>query len=179
VGGGLDLSGLQSIPAGFNPTVGGWLDLRGNLKSESRPIPDDYVFSWGNGKYIMRDSVLTEVLHKKGNIYKVKIVGQREESFLVIDGKFSAHGETLKKAKSDLEFKIIAEKLKNEPITKETKITIQYYHTVTGACETGIKNWMDKNGLSDKEEITAAELLPYLEKSNAYGLDKIKSLITF
>jgi len=37
---------------------------------------------------------------------------------------------------------------------------------------------MEQNKIT-KEEIKAGELLKLLEKTNAYGLDRFKSLITF
>jgi hypothetical protein len=40
---------------------------------------------------------------------------------------FYAHGETVKKAISDLQFKVVAEKLKNDPINEETIITVNHY----------------------------------------------------
>jgi len=104
---------------------------------------------------------------KKGKIVK-------QECFVAEKGKFTAHGETVKKAIQDLEFKIISEKLKNEPIKKDTIITIQYYHSITGACELGIKDWMKSNGIKDK--IKAIDLLPILKKTNAYGFEKFKQL---
>ena len=88
---------------------------------------------------------------------------------------FFAHGETVKKAIQDVQFKAIAEKLKNEPIKADTVISVQYYRTVTGACEMGCKSWMNQNGIS-VEEMTAAELLPLLKKTSAYGYEKIKAM---
>ncbi len=93
-------------------------------------------------------------------------------------GKFMAHGETIHKAIEDVNFKFIAEKLKNEPIKKDTIITINHYRLITGACEFGIKSWMQNNGIT-AESIIASELLPMLEKTNAYGLNNFKKLITF
>ena len=107
---------------------------------------------------------------------KNKII--KEVSYVAQKDNFSAHGETLKKAISDLQFKLISEKLKKEPINKNTVITINYYRLLTGACEQGVKSWMQSNNIK-KEEYKASELLPLLEKSNAYGLDKFKSMITF
>ncbi len=121
---------------------------------------------------------MCEILSKKGKSYKIKIAGKTSPSYLVTDGKFWSHGETLKKAHEDLHFKTIAEKLKNDPIQKDTVITIQYYRILTGACEQGVKSWMQQNDVA-KEEITADELLPLLVKTNAYGLSKFKELITF
>ena len=87
-----------------------------------------------------------------------------------------SHGETIKKAYEDLEFKFNSEKLKKEPITLDTEITINHYRIVTGACEMGVKNWMSENNIL-VEKIKAKDLLPLLEKTNAYGYQKFKSLI--
>jgi hypothetical protein len=98
-------------------------------------------------------------------------------SFLAEKEGFTAHGETVKKAVSDLQFKIVAEKLKSEPIEADTIITINHYRLITGACEFGVKSWMEQNKV--KENIKASELLPILKKTGAYGIDKFQSLLTF
>ena len=101
---------------------------------------------------------------------------------------FTAHGDTIKKAVEDLQFKIIAERLKNEPIKADTQFTVKYYRTITGACDLGCRHWMENHGLEyniengntvEKNPITAKELLPLLEKSNASGVDKFKKLVDF
>ncbi len=101
-----------------------------------------------------------------------------DKGYLVERGVFSAHGETLKKAMYDLNFKEIAEKLKKDPINKDTIITDEYYRVVTGACEFGVSDWRNKNNVKE-EEIMASDLLPLLESTNAYGYQIIKNLITF
>ena len=178
VGGSLDLRSLTSIPEGFNPTVGGYLYLRSGIRASHKSLNPKHIFSWQNGKYIKVDGILCEVLIKRKNVYKIKVAGKITESYLVTDGNDWAHGETLKKAKEDLHFKIISEKLKKEPIKKDTMITVQHYRLITGACESGCRYWMNTNGIS-KEKIKAIELLPLLEKTNAYGVDRFKKLITF
>lgn len=100
------------------------------------------------------------------------------ETVLVEKDGFFAHGETVKKAMEDLQFKIAVEKIKKEPIYEDTVITEQYYRTITGACEQGIKNWREENNIT-VESLTAKELLPILEKTNAYGMEQFKALITF
>ena len=102
----------------------------------------------------------------------------KEECFVANKGEHFAHGESIKKAIQDVQFKAIAETLRKEPIKKDTIITMQYYRIVTGACEMGCKSWMQKNNIT-KESYKASELLPLLEKTNAYGLERFKSLITF
>ena len=197
VGGDLYLGSVTSIPEGFNPTVGGDLDLRSvtsipegfkdlqNWKEAriKKPLgklntPKNKLLFWQDGKYIKADGIFTEVVNKKGNVYRVKKVHSQKEFYLVTDGETHAHGDTLKQAKEDYRFKIIAEKLKKDPITKDTVITVQYYRIVTGACEMGIKNWMEQNNIK-KDSYKASELLPLLEKTNAYGLERFKNLVNF
>ncbi|WP_316743726.1 hypothetical protein, partial [Pedobacter antarcticus] len=89
---------------------------------------------------------------------------------------FYAHGETVKKSISDLQFKIVAEKLRNEPILPDTIVTVNHYRLVTGACEAGVKSWMEQNNITS-ESIKASELLPLLRKTHAYGLERFEALI--
>ncbi len=93
------------------------------------------------------------------------------------DGK-TAHGKTVKKAISDLEFKFVVEKMKKTPINADTIVTSEHYRIITGACEYGVLEWKKNNNIQ-VDEIRADELLTLLEKTNAYGLSKFKELITF
>ena len=180
VGGNLNLPSLTSIPDGFNPTVGGYLNWkRGNKHIGATVEINRPIIEWQDSKYVSADGMFTEVLHKKGNLYLVKKIGKEKEFYLVTDGKFHAHGDTLKEATDDLHFKVISEKLKKEPIKADTMISKAYYRIITGACTAGVNDWVEKNGLGGKTEIRADELLPILEKSGAYALDRFKQLITF
>ena len=102
---------------------------------------------------------------------------KKRACYVATKDKFFAHGKSVKKAVTDLQFKLIAEKLQKDPIKSDTVITVQYYRIVTGACELGCKNFIEQHKLKDSYK--AKELLPILEKYNAYGLERIKSLITF
>lgn len=113
---------------------------------------------------------------------------RKEVCFVASKDKFNAHGKTIKQAVSDLQFKIVAEKLMKEPIKKDTKFTVKYYRLLTGACDFGCRSWMEQNKIPfdivgnetiEKKPMIASELLPILEKTNAYGIDKIKKLLTF
>jgi len=187
VGGYLDLRSLTSIPQGFNPTVGGSLDLGSGLTVETKPYKNP-ILSWQNGKYISVDGMFTEVIEKKGNTYKVRYIGKEEISYVVTDGEHHAHGETLAEAKSDLRFKKMAEKLKSEPIKADTLLTVQHYRLITGACDAGVRQFMEQNKIAYKvvggktvelKPIAAKDLLPILEKNQAYGLNKFKELLQF
>ena len=116
-------------------------------------------------------------------IYNSGII--KEVCYVAEKDNFFAHGVDIKTAISDLQFKIVSEKLKNEPITEETIITINYYRLITGACEFGTKSWIKENIKPEKQEIITAEgilakdLFDILEKTNAYGFNKFKDLVTF
>jgi hypothetical protein len=114
---------------------------------------------------------------------------KKEECFVAEKDGFYAHGETVKKSIQDLNFKIISEKLKKEPINKDTLITVKYYRLITGSCDMGCRNWLNQNNIDysidengetvEKQPMKALDLLNILEKSNAYGVEKFKSLVTF
>jgi len=89
---------------------------------------------------------------------------------------FSAHGDTLKKAVEDLTFKVLSEKMKSEPLSMSDTVDVPRYRAITGACSTGVQMFRDAHGLK-KDSYTVEELLPILEKNNAYGIQRFKQLI--
>jgi hypothetical protein len=103
---------------------------------------------------------------------------KKKYCFVAEKDNFYAHGETIKKAISDLQYKIVVEKMKNEPIKADTIITVAHYRAITGACELGVKSWMEQNKIN-VTEIKACDLLPILKQTNAYGFEKFKKLVTF
>ena len=132
-----------------------------------------------NGKlkeYIVVDGIRSILLSRKANVTMV-LTNSFETLYIVTKDGYSAHGKTLKQANEDVNFKIESEKLKNEPILKDTIVTVKHYRLITGACEVGVKSWMQENNI--KEGLTAKELLPILERTNAYGVVKFKSLISW
>jgi hypothetical protein len=186
VGGSLYLNTV-TVPAGFNPTVGSGLYIKGRWR-EYHTLNPNKIISWQNGKYIKADGIFTEVIHRRGNVYKVKRMNDTKEWYLVTNGEFNAHGDTIKSAQSDLNFKMMAEKLKSEPIAPDTELTVMYYRTLTGACDVGCREWMQSNQIPYTIEagktveinpMTAKELLPILEKTKPYGFEKFKELLTF
>jgi hypothetical protein len=136
---------------------------RKELQSKYIQLESDYIFEWQSGKYIKTDGILTEVISKKGNIRKVKIVGKTKESYLVTDGNGKwSHGETLKEAKQDLMFKISnRNKSDYEGLTLESKLpldkAIECYRVITGACSQGTKSFV--NSISTKKSYLISELI--------------------
>jgi hypothetical protein len=108
--------------------------------------------------------------------------------YIVQKGEYAAHAKTPKKGIEDVKFKIFVETLKNENIQKDTLITVKLYRLLTGACDNGVQQWLKTNNIPfkvvdnetiEEKPITAEELLPLLEETKAYGLNKIKSLINW
>jgi hypothetical protein len=216
VGGYLDLRSLTSIPEGFNPTVGGdlvWKNGQKRIGAQVPPKPRVEVnrnFFWENehGKFALIDGIFCEILNDKKasietlsdipvtecKVYSAKKIGKPDKFFIVGRGNHYAHGSDLRKAFSDLEFKIISEKLKSEPIAADTELDVKHYRLITGACDMGCRSFLESNKIPfrviddetvfvDKQgnpaKMKAKDLLPLLEKSDAYGLSKFKQLITF
>jgi hypothetical protein len=172
VGGGLYLYSVTSIPESFNPTVGRDLYLKDGLSCNYNKLPENYMFSWQNEKYIMVDGIFTEVVSKRGNVWKVKKVNTEKEFYLISDGEKYAHGDTLKEAKEDLIFKI-GNRTKED--YKELKLDsvlsieegIQCYRVITGACSFGVKDFMQNRMKNKKKEYTISEIIEMTE--NEYG----------
>jgi hypothetical protein len=181
VGGYLYLGSVTSIPEGFNPTVGGGLYLSSGNRYIGKQMPE-IVLEWQDGKYKKVDDIFCEFVNKNPRIvngievFQLKKVNKKEFLFLAKQDSCYAHGSTLEKSIEDLKFKIMSDKLKKEPLKMDTVITRQYYRIITGACELGVDSWMNENKVT-KEEITVRELLPILEKTNAYGLSNFKKVI--
>lgn len=177
-------------------TINGSLDLRG-LQYSDRNILNGNINTLKvgynkEGGYCYFDNILSKVIsvsERKGYIIYTTPLG-----YIAQKDKYTAHGNTVKKAIKDVEFKVIAEKLKKEPIKRNTIITVQYYRIITGACDSGVRQWMLNNDIPFKvlnigtvqeetkevKPITAETLLAILEKNpNTYGLDKFKSLINW
>ena len=191
INGNLDLYSLTTAHKDFlsNTTINGRLELN-SLNSEDQIILDNNVKQLTEGYfpdkgYCYFDGILRKVLSvtkkKDYTIYTTPF------DYIAQKGNFTAHGKTIKKAILDLEFKIVREKLSNEPINGNTIMSVKHYRIITGACELGCKDFMNKNGISYRytddelevvDDIRASELLVMLEKNNAYGLEKFRELVT-
>ena len=159
INGGLDLSSLTNVDKDF---------LRKNVKKLEVGYNKDGGYCYFDGILAKVDKVSQKLSY---TIYTTPI------GYVVQKGLLTAHGKSVKKGIEDLEFKIISDRLKSDPIKCDTIIDSKYYHLVTGSCELGIDNFIRSNNL--KSSYRADELLPILEKNNAYGIIKFKSLLSF
>jgi len=182
INGSLDLRSLTAVDKDFlkGTTINGYLDLysltavdKDQLNKNVNKLKEGYNKEKG---YCFFDGILSKVLSvKKTKDYTIYTT---PFEYIAQKNNKTAHGKTVKKAIADLEFKFIAEKLKKEPIKEDTLITNQYYRLVTGACESGIESWRKNNNIK-QDSLKAVDLLPILEETAAYGLDKFKELVSF
>jgi hypothetical protein len=171
IGGDLYLGRLTSIPEGFNPTVGGSLDLSG-LTYKYKKLPENTPIIWQNGKFIKVDGIFTEVVSKRGNVYRVKKLNNPKVFYLITDGEKFSHGETLKEAKSDLIYKI-SNKSKDDYKNLKLSDTLSFedsivcYRVITGACSFGTKDFISNRLNDKKKKYTISEIIKLTE--NEYG----------
>jgi len=205
VGGNLYLNNISSIPKGFNPVVGGtlYLDNITSISKEFNPtvggglhlnkigsIPKgfnklDYEYKhipkieWQDGKYIMVDGILSKVIHKRGNIYKVcDIINKDKISYIVTDGINYSHGESIKKAKEDLLYKISnRDKSIYNSLTTNSELSFKEsiicYKVITGACGFGIKDFVERNNIPKYRKYKISEIIKLTK--GWYGNDVFSS----
>jgi hypothetical protein len=118
-----DLFGIsnESIKRdGNNLSVGGYLDLSGTQITEPKKINRPSILFSVELKLAIEcrfnargssiaDGILARILSSKGAVKKIRIVGKKNYSYLVVDenGNY-AHGETIAQAREDLIYKAIA-----------------------------------------------------------------------
>lgn len=128
---------------------------------------------------ILKDGILAHIVRKKGKVYKVRVVGKMEESWLIVDGEYSAHGETLSAAQNDLMYKRASKDLSvYEGWTAKKKVTLDeavvLYRAVTGACSSGVKMFLE--GKKYPKTFPIQKIID--ETKGQYGHDKFKEFFS-
>jgi hypothetical protein len=176
VGGSLDLESVKEIPQGFNPTVGWIINLSSVTQIPQGFNRSDYenkrisLLQWD--KYILCDDRFSEVISKKGNVWKLKDIGKDKIYYLVTDGNGKyAHGDSIKEAKGDLIYKISnrdVSQYQNIDLDKKYSFVecISMYRSITGSCSTGVKNFIETNGIK-KQSYSVNDII--LLTKNNYG----------
>ena len=127
-------------------------------------------------RYIIADGILSQVINKKGNVYKVINYGEEETSFIIKQGDIYSHGKTIKDAKESLIYKISdRDTSKYDYLTVTSILTkeeaIQCYRCITGACELGTRIFVESID-NAAAEISVNDLIILTE--NKYGNDIFK-----
>ena len=117
-----------------------------------------------NGEpHIIADGILSKVVNHKGNVYKVINHGDKKQTYLIKDGDNYAHGNTLKEAKESLIYKVSdRDTSKYNNLKLDSILTreeaIKCYMTITGACSSGTKYFVDSQE-NVKEEYSVQEII--------------------
>ena len=143
VGGSLYASGADTKTA-FPKNIK-WGDPENNAVARCRAL---LLSSFAAAGFSFADGILARIVSKRGPVSRVVICGRTEISYLVTDGEAWSHGKNLAEARDGLLYKIgerdtsefKAWKL-DQVVTKRD--AIRAYRTITGACEGGVRAWME------------------------------------
>ena len=150
---------------------------------------DGYGLKSINGKKVyMVDGVATTISHIHGNTAKGTIVNNdltETPCYIVKEGKYFAHGETLAKANASLQDKLFEEMPTEERIAAfwechkkgvkyPTKDFFEWHHKLTGSCLMGRQQFAKDHGVDLEGEMTVSEFIKLTK--NAFGGEIIRRL---
>ena len=142
-----------------------------------------------NGKKIyMVDGVATTISHIHGNTAKGTIVNNdltETPCYIVKEGRYFAHGETLAEANASLQDKLFEEMPTEERIAAfwechkkgvkyPTKDFFEWHHKLTGSCLMGRQQFAKDHGVDLEGKMTVAEFIKLTK--NAFGGEIIRQL---
>lgn len=139
-------------------------------------------------KVYMVDGIATTISHIHGNIAKGTIVNNdltETPCYIVKEGRYFAHGETLAEANALLQDKLFEEMPTEERIAAfwechkkgikyPTKDFFEWHHKLTGSCLMGRQQFAKDHDVDLEGEMTVAEFIALTK--NAFGGDIIKRL---
>ena len=122
------------------------------------------------------DGIFSRVISNKGNIKRVKD-DNGKILYVVTDGENHAHGETVKEARDALIYKISS---RDTSVYKDWKPSyvkpmadiIKAYRAITGACESGVRSFIESKGKFPKE-MKISDV--FKETKGAYGAEVFKA----
>ena len=177
VGGSLDLRGTQISALPDNLTVGGYLDLQGTQikqpQSIKRPSVDFSIklkasleTKFNLKGWSIADGILSRLISTKGAINKIRIVGKKNDSYLIKDKDGnSAHGDTIAEARQDLIYKVVAKFDGALPKKATGKEWVGIYRAVTGACAAGVRGFVESKSIDLDANFTAKEIAQMVQGS--------------
>ena len=174
VGGNVSVDSDAKLEAPLLHTEKPSQEIINKLRTEPKKLVQQHFERQG---YLFADEILQTIVSKKTAgpliIYKTKKIAKNEINFVVYDGKYYSHGETLEQAKNDLIFKRTSQdtsKFKEWKLTDKKPLSelIEAYRSITGACSIGTKDFCSNRDL--KDEYTIAEAIKIT--AGAYNSDK-------
>jgi hypothetical protein len=150
---------------------------------------DGYGLKSINGKKVhVADGIPTTISHIHGNIAKGTIVNNdltETPCYIVKEGRYFAHGETLAEANAALRDKLFevmpTEKriaafweCHKKGVKYPTKDFFEWHHKLTGSCLMGRQQFAKDHGVDLEGKMTVAEFIKLTK--NAFGGEIIKRL---
>ena len=134
---------------------------------DGKVLKEDVYYILLNGEFtecVKIDGIISIVINKHKNVYKVQNLGSNRESYIVQDGDIYSHGDTIKEAKDGLLYKISnRDTSKYNDFTKDTKVTlkeaIEMYRVIAGACEGGTRYFVENVLKKTKKNYTVQEVI--------------------
>jgi hypothetical protein len=147
----------------FNP-VGGKADI-----IDGKKLKEDQWYIVEGGEWVavdFSDGIMLRVVYKRGSVKKCTD-DRGDTVYVVTDGDKSAHGETIKEARENLIYKIgDRDKSAYENVGLDDEFSvpefIEMYRIITGACEYGVKSFIEGQGKLNKK-YTVSEIITLTE----------------
>ena len=198
--GNIDLRSLITLPEGTVFENGGYVDLR-----SLTTIPNGIIFE--NKDSIFLPSLPFEPVVYQGKKFSVRTIDESTmlisysrkvgeyiahkalyfkggdlenlpKAYIAEKDGLFAHGETIKKAVQDVEFKFRQENLDITSLVEEIKakgfLTKEDYRLLTGACELGVKHFLREKGITG-DRLSIKEVLELTK--DAYGGETVRELL--
>ena len=140
---------------------------------------ESVIITQANHKIQMIDGIATVIRSKKKRdeftIYEGSLFNRKEKCFVAKRDKYYAHGETIKQAIEDVNFKFLQENLEVQDLVNQIKrkqtISVSEFRLLTGACKMGCESFMKQNNLTE----TTYPLTKALDLlKNQFGWSKIQ-----
>lgn len=173
---------------GYGRGHGCGISYNHNLGSGSGSGRGGGLLSINGKKGYMVDGIPTTISHIHGNIAKGTIVNNdltETPCYIVREGRYFAHGETLAEANASLQDKLFEEMPTEERIAAfwechkkgvkyPTKDFFEWHHKLTGSCLMGRQQFAKDHDVDLEGEMTVEEFITLTE--NSFGGDIIKQL---
>ena len=191
IGGYLHLASLTSADGLKLPqSIGGYLHLGSLTSAERAKIATEQndtrarseaiaisramlLSAFAASGYSFADGILARIVSQRGSVSRVIVCGKTEISYLITNGDDFSHGKTLAEARDGLLYKIGSRdtsEFKSWTLDREIskRDAIRAYRIITGACEQGVKTWLEQR--ETPEKITVRGIIELTR--GAYGADK-------
>ncbi len=155
----IPVSGKADIVDGKKLKAGSWY-----IVEKSKWVEVDFT-----------DDVFSYVLSTRNGVKKVKTDNGKVLFVVHDENGNSSHGETIKEAREDLIYKVVAKSDVAIPKKATGKEWIGIYRAVTGACGAGVRNFVETTDKSLDDTYTAAQIAKLVQ--GKYGSEQFTKKI--